>query len=317
MAITDAERKITFHGKGGTLFGIQIVNLLLTIVTLGIYSFWARVKVRKYIWGQLEFEGDRFSFHGTAVEILKGWLKAALFFGIPYILLQQGPQWIGSSPVLIVSGALLSLVLIMFFIPLAVVGSRRYRLSRTAWRGIRFNFRGTWKQYLPIFIGGNILVLLTLGFYSPFYDVRREKFLLSNSYLGNQKFNFDGDGWDLFKSYFLAVILALPTLFFSLFWYHVKRTRYVWSRTTFSTARFHSSITFGGLLKVSVLNLLLVLVTLGFGFSWAEVRMIRYLSDNLILHGPADIEALAQDTQAVTATGEELASFLDLDFDLG
>jgi uncharacterized membrane protein YjgN (DUF898 family) len=317
MAITDAERKFTFHGKGGTLFGIQIVNLLLTIITLGIYSFWARVKVRKYIWGQLEFEGDRFSFHGTAVEILLGWLKAALFFGIPYIAMLKGPQWLGSGPVLIGIGAFLSVILVVIFIPMAVVGSRRYRLSRTAWRGIRFNFRGTWGQYMPIFLGGGILVAITLSLYTPFYEMRREKFLLRNSYLGNQNFNFDGNGWDLFGSYVLSLILALPTLGLSLLWYHVKRTRYVWSRTTFGTARFHSAITFGGLFKVTVLNLLLVLVTLGFGYPWAQVRIIRYLSDNLVLHGPADFEAVAQDAQAVTATGEELASFLDLDFDLG
>ena len=68
--------RLSFHGSGGSLFGIQIVNLFLTLVTLGIYSFWGRVKVRKYMMSQSDFEGDRFAYHGTGKELLIGWLKA-------------------------------------------------------------------------------------------------------------------------------------------------------------------------------------------------------------------------------------------------
>ncbi|HTB33618.1 MAG TPA: DUF898 family protein, partial [bacterium] len=74
----------SYLGDAGTLFGIQVVNLFLTICTLGIYHFWGKTRLRKYLWGQLEFEGDRFSYHGTAQEILRGWVKAALVFGVPY-----------------------------------------------------------------------------------------------------------------------------------------------------------------------------------------------------------------------------------------
>src|SRR6185503_12042874 len=85
----------SFHGSGGDLFGIHFVNLFLTLITLGVYFFWAKVKVRKYLWGQVEVAGDRFSYHGTPQEILLGWLKAFLFFGIPYLLLREGPALAG------------------------------------------------------------------------------------------------------------------------------------------------------------------------------------------------------------------------------
>ncbi len=62
-------RRPSFHGSAGTLFGIQLINLLLTIVTLGIYSFWGKTKVRGYLWSQTEFEGDRFAYHGTGKEV--------------------------------------------------------------------------------------------------------------------------------------------------------------------------------------------------------------------------------------------------------
>jgi uncharacterized membrane protein YjgN (DUF898 family) len=314
---TAKEKKLSFHGKGETLFGIHITNLFFTIITLGIYYFWANVKTRKYLWGQLEFEEDRFSYHGTPQEILRGWFKALLVFGIPYVVLRYGPHLAGASIALIGIGTLLSLVLILVFIPFATVGSRRYRLSRTAWRGIRFSFQESWKSYAPIFFKGHALSLITLSLYAPYYDAKREKFLISNSYIGNRNFDYDGNGDDLFGSHFLSLVLAGPTLFFSLIWYSVKRNRYVWNHTTFGDGRFVCTITFGGQLKIYVLNALQTIFTLGFGLPWAQVRSIRYLLDNLSLNGSPALNSIKQDTQVVNATGEELSTFLNLDFDLG
>lgn len=317
MASAGENRKFVFYGEGGTLFGIHIVNLFLGLITFGIYFFWGRIKIRKYIWGQIDIDGDRLSYHGTAGEIIRGWVKAFLFFGIPYLLLQNGPKLAGMSKTLIGLGALGSLVLLVFFVPLAVVGTRRYRLSRTGWRGIRLSFRETWKAYFPIFLLGGILKLVTLSLYTPFYDARRDKFLISNSYIGNTPFNYDGNGEDLFPSYLLALFLALPTLGFSLVWYHVKKTCYQWDHTTLDGARFSCTQTFGGYFGLLFVNFWLVLLTLGFGFPWAQVRTTRYYLDNLTLNGSIDFGSILQDAQQVDATGEELSSFLDLDFDLG
>ena len=317
MATSSDSRPFKFFGQGGTLFGIHIVNLLLALVTFGIYSFWGRVKIRQYIWGQLEFEGDRFSYHGTGIETFRGWIKAFFIFGIPYIAFQNGPRLAGAGPILIGVGALVSLILIVIFVPMAIVGTRRYRLSRTGWRGIRFSFREHWKSYFPIFLGGGLLKGITLGLYTPFYDAWRDGFLIGNSYVGNQKFKYDGNGGDLFSTFFVAWILVLPTLGISLFWYHVKKTQYMWIHTTLDKARFNNTITFGGMFSLSFVNFFLVLFTLGFGFPWAQTRTINYLSANLTLDGPVDLEAIQQDAQSVNSTGEELSSFLDLDFDLG
>jgi len=76
--------QFSFQGNGGTLFGIQIVNLLLIIITLGIYYFWAKARVRSYTWSQADFNGDRFAYSGTGKEVLIGWIKAAVIFGIPF-----------------------------------------------------------------------------------------------------------------------------------------------------------------------------------------------------------------------------------------
>jgi uncharacterized membrane protein YjgN (DUF898 family) len=200
---------------------------------------------------------------------------------------------------------------------MAIIGTRRYRLSRTAWRGIRFSFRESWKKFAPIFIKGNFLNFITLGLYSPYYDVRRENFLINNTFVGNQNFDFDGKGEDLFKFFLKAWLLFIPTLGISFFWYHVKRSIYVWDHTTLGGTRFQCYMTFGGYVKVGFINTLLVLFTLGFGISWAQVRSVNYLVNNLTLNGPADFDTLQQEAQVVNATGEELGSFLDMDFDLG
>src|SRR6059036_2785480 len=134
-------RKLTFHGSAGTLFGIHTVNILLTLVTLGFYRFWGKVKIRRYILSQTAFEGDRFGYHGTGKELLLGFVKALLFVGLPIAALSWAGQ-LTEDTLIQVGARLLTSSLVMVFIPIATVGARRYRLSRTSWRGIRFSFRG-------------------------------------------------------------------------------------------------------------------------------------------------------------------------------
>ena len=71
-----ARRRLSFHGTGGTLFGIHVVNVLFTVLTLGVYYFWGKTRIRRYLFGQSAFEGDRFAYHGTAQELLLGFAKA-------------------------------------------------------------------------------------------------------------------------------------------------------------------------------------------------------------------------------------------------
>lgn len=86
-----------FHGAGGSLFGIHLVNTLLTLVTLGFYYYWAKVRVRCYLFSQTEFAGDRFSYHGNARELMNGALKATLVFALPYYGLSHVGPFIESS----------------------------------------------------------------------------------------------------------------------------------------------------------------------------------------------------------------------------
>src|SRR6185295_18297795 len=67
--------RLSFHGTGGTLFGIHVVNVLFTVLTLGVYYFWGKTRIRRYLFGASAFEEDRFAYHGTAQELLLGFAK--------------------------------------------------------------------------------------------------------------------------------------------------------------------------------------------------------------------------------------------------
>jgi uncharacterized membrane protein YjgN (DUF898 family) len=310
-------RQLFFHGSGGSLFGIHIVNMFLTVVTLGIYYFWAKVRVRKYLSSESEFEGDRFAYHGTGKELLVGFLKAVLVFGVPLVLLGIIQEFLVRIPALRVVLGLVTYAAVLVLIPFAIVGARRYRLSRTSWREIRFSFRGRALDFIKLFVAGSFLSGITLGLYYPFFDTRRHGFLVSHSYFGNQKFDFDGRGRDLFGSFLVVILLFFPTLGLIWFWYLAKKQRYFWEHTSLATAHFHSTVTGTRLFLLTVGNLLLLVVTLGLGFPWIMVRNVRFAFRYLTLEGPLDLSSIQQEAQAATATGEALAGFLDAGLDLG
>ncbi|MGH7964711.1 MAG: DUF898 family protein [Candidatus Binatia bacterium] len=205
----EQRQRLSFHGSPRSLFGIFIVNVFLTIFTLGLYRFWGKVRVLRYLLSQTEFAEDRFSYHGTGKELLIGFLKIALVFGLPFIglrILQELPSvWV----VIRIVAAVLAVVLGFVFLPLAIVGARRYRLSRTAWRGIRFSFRGRAVDFLKLFVKGTLLTVLTVGLYYPVFATRQYHFLTSHSYFGHRSFHFDGRARDLWGIYGTALLLSL------------------------------------------------------------------------------------------------------------
>jgi uncharacterized membrane protein YjgN (DUF898 family) len=312
----DRSHPLAFYGTGGDLFGIQMVNMLLTIVTLGVYYFWGKVKVRQYILSQTEFEGDRFAYHGTGKELLLGFLKASVLFFIPLILLNIVPDIIGSTVVKIIA-VILTYLLLILFIPYAMVGARRYRLSRTSWRGIRFSLRGKMWEFMKLFMWGSFLTTITLGLYYPIFETRRYGFLISHSYFGNQNFNFKGTGRELFGPYLLALLLVLPTLGLYWFWFLARKQRYFWEHTSFDTLRFRSTVTGRSLLNLVIGNFILIIITLGVAFPWILVRRVRFACDYLVPEGPLALEKIRQEAQAASATGEALGGFMDAGLDFG
>jgi uncharacterized membrane protein YjgN (DUF898 family) len=310
-------RRASFHGSGGSLLGIHTVNVLLILVTLGVYYFWAKTRVRRYLFSQTRFEGDRFAYHGTGKELLLGFLKAFLVFLLPIMVLLFLKDHARVDANIKAVAALLAPLLFFAFTPVAMVGARRYRLSRTSWRGIRFSFRGKAWDFILLFLKGYVLIGLTFGLYYPFYLTERQAFMVSNSYFGNERFEFDGRGRGLLGSFLLAILLTLPTLGLSWIWYLAAKRRFFWDHTRVGPARFRSTVRGGALLALYLINGLLLVLTLGLAWPWVRARNLRFTFRYLTLEGPVNFERIQQEAQVASATGEGLAGFLDTGFDLG
>ena len=309
-----ATRRLTFHGSAGALLGLAVTNVLLILLTLGIYFFWAKARMRRYLLGETELEGDRFAYHGTGRELLLGFTRGLIVIIIPVVLLSVLPAAYGAPPPVRHSLSTLLWLLGLLLMPVAMVGARRYRLSRTSWRGIRFSFRGRLRDFVQLFVVGNVLSSLTLGLYYPIYSTHRQKFMVSNAWFGSQKFDFDGRGRELVWPFARMILLFLPTLGLSWFWFSARRQRYFTDHTRFGPARFHSTIAGGALAWMQISNFVALVLTLGLAWPWTTVRSMRFTNRNLSLVGALDLTAIRQDAQAASATGEALSGLLDADF---
>jgi len=299
----------TFHGEGGTLFGIHLKNLLLTIVTFGIYSFWAKTNVRQYLYSQTAVGGDRFGYHGTGGELIRGWLKA-----MGLVIVGAVIAGIISSVVHPIAGGIVLYGLGIFVLfPIALLGSRRYRLSRTSWRGIRFSFRGELDELVGVFVPGVLLTIVTLGLYYPFFHANVRRYFVSETRFGTGAFSFSGEGRELFGRH-LALYLLLPlTLGIYWFWHAAYRHRYYWSHTGFGGARFSSTLQGGELFGFTFVNTLLLICTLGIAYPWVQVRTQNFFCHRIGVGDLTAFDSALQDAQQSSATGEGIAEAMDMD----
>ena len=317
--VVGATSRLYFNGTAGALFSIFAANLFLSIITAGIYYFWGKTKIRNYIWGETEFNGDRFAYYGTGKELFTGFLRALFFIFLPLGALNSAAVLLGGGGLwLDLSRSITSMAMALIY-PFAMVSAYRYRLSRTSWRGIRFSFRGNLWDFVKLFLANAFFTAITLGFYYPFFATSLHAYLVSHAYFGTEKFSFTGRGRDLLRPYLLALLLTIPTLGLCWFWFLAKKKRYFWGRTTLGETRFHCTLTGKTLAGLYLGNLMILVLTLGFGWPWIKVRKMRRIINNLFFKGPLDMEKIQQEQgpQNSTATGEGLAGFLNADIGLG
>ena len=310
---------LRYLGTGGAILVMGLKHALLTIVTFGIYAFWARNNMRVFHYSHTELGGEPFSYHGTGGELFKGSIKAGLIiFGISFLFALVPSLLLGETQQTVQIMMALALYPVVIGLSLAaVVLARRYRFSRSSWRGIRFSYHGRVGEYIPMVIKGVFLSVITLGFYSPRFANERRAFLVNNTRYGTEPFIYEGTARPLYGEFIKAFLLTIPTLFLSWIWYGAFVQRYQWSQTRVAGARFLCTVTGGGLLSLHVTNLLLVVFTLGIGTPWAIARMHQYAADNLVMRGAPDWAAIHQRAEAAGATGEGLAEGLDIDVGLG
>jgi len=206
--------KMYFDYDGGTFSfaGLVFANLILQILTLGIFRFWARTRERRFLWSHVSLGEDRLEYTGRGLELFLGFLIVmivlipigAIFQGLSLAVGDYGPG------IFIV--AALDIIVLMFLIHLAIYRTRRYRLSRTLWRGIRGTLTGSPVRYALVAMAWLPAVALSLGLAAPFMRVALLNRELNNMHLGDRPFAFDGRARDLFAYWIVPWLTLLAVI---------------------------------------------------------------------------------------------------------
>ena len=187
--------KVRFLGKDAPYWRLLIRGALLLICTLGIYRFWLTTDIRRFLWGNTEIAGDHLEYTGTALELLVGFLIAIailLPINILFFLAALDLGLIGK-----LSGVM-AFTLLALLGQFAIYRARRYRLSRTVYRGVRFYQTGSAWAYAFYAVLWWALIALTFGLAYPWAQKSLERFKMRRTYYGDLPGYFEGSALALF-----------------------------------------------------------------------------------------------------------------------
>jgi uncharacterized membrane protein YjgN (DUF898 family) len=334
-----------FTGAGGEYFVIWIVNIALTLVTLGIYSAWAKVRRLQYFYRNTSLAGAVFEYHGDPKAILKGRIVGVVLFALY--------NFAGNYSVTagIVAFALLAVVL-----PPLLVRSLRFRARNTSWRGLRFGFDGKDAGGYRVYLLWGLLSLASLYLLAPVWMQRIRTWQVNHSRYGATPFccqigmgKFYGIAlkalglilvcWVAAVASILLVasllnvvptgpqngfwlgVLTMAILLFATIpvgaYVHARLQNLVWNHTTLGPHRFESALSARRLAFVMLTNFFAVLLSLGFYQPFAAVRAARCRLEAVTLIAWGSLDELAAGASSeVGAAGQETAEFFDFDIAL-
>ena len=336
-----------FSGQAGEYFGIWFVNLLLSIVTLGIYSAWAKVRTERYFYGNTRLAGSTFEYLASPIAILKGRLIAyAVVIALTLSSYFAVEVYFGL------------LVLVFALMPMAIVLGLAFRARNSAWRGVTFHFdRSPGSGYGP-FLGWPILTLLTGTLVLPVMKKRQHEYVASGHRFGRQPFGFSADIGVYFTPYLVAlglwmalivafiavfavamigrggagsaspaaagmalvgaIVLLYAGMFAMAIFVQVRYANLFWNSTSLGAHRFESSLRVRDMLLIYFTNLVAIVCTIGLAAPWAMIRLARYRAAHFAVITEGSIEEfLAAAEGPRSATGAEIVDALDVGVDFG
>jgi uncharacterized membrane protein YjgN (DUF898 family) len=186
--------QVRFTGDTRAYWRLQLRGALLLAATLGIYRFWLATDVRRFLWANTEVAGEPLEYTGTATELLVGFLIAIAILVPLNLVIAIAALGAGDLGGLV---SILALPLLFFLGQFAIYRARRYRLTRTVYRGVRCHQDGSALRYAVCAVFWWSLVVLTLGLVYPFALSRLERFKLRHTYFGDLQGRFEGSGFRL------------------------------------------------------------------------------------------------------------------------
>ena len=337
-------RDFVFKGNAKEWFGIWIVNLLLSIVTIGIYSAWAKVRTRKYFYGNTFVDGRNFDYHATGGQILKGRLIViAVIFAFQIIL-----------SLLPIIGLFLVFCLLLLF-PWLITRALMFNARVSSFSNVRFDFVGTYGQAALVYLLYPILCAFTLYTTFPILDRTLKRFTINNLRFGTAEFRVDAPliafykaaglaflwlivvfiaasltiGYTMFLSLednpmaFASSVLSFYAVFFigfipAGFIYQALIRNVVYNNTTLTGGHaLRSNVNAVHLFWIVLSNLLVVITTLGLMLPWAQVRMAHYLADHTGIEFVGSLDNfIGTQPEETTALGDAYSDIEGIDVGL-
>ena len=352
MAEPDSRQQLfrfSFTGRAAEYFRIWIISLCLSLVTLGVYSAWGKVRKRRYLYAHMMLDGSGFDYRASPLAILRGRILALLLFGgfslsghfIPVI------QW-------------MFIALLVALSPWIVVAAARFNARNSTYRNIAFAFDGRIRDAAWTFVGGAALSLLTLGLAYPWYRTRRARFIIAHHRYGATPFATDLTAGGFVLAYLFAGLmlvglsaamliggivlaaagagndasgegislagyagvaatyLAYVTVYAYVYAYIRSRTLNLMADATIiGPMRLRGTLRARRLGWLYVSNVVAILATLGLATAWATIRVARYRADNLHARVNAPLESYAGGASPrATATASEVSDLFDVDVSL-
>ncbi len=322
-----------FDGTGFEFFRIWIVNLVLTVLTLGIYSAWAKVRTTHYFWCHTRVGGAAFDYVANPVAILCGRLLVFFVLFMGAIVGTLSPRVEGILGIAILAS-----------LPWAVVRSLIFRARNTVHRGLRFDFSGSFQDAALAFLVLPIVLPFSLGLLYPAVVRAQRQFVVNGSAFGTERFQVDVPvaafyriflraGGSVFATVLLAGLavrglgdplgppLAITVLGVGGVLVYAQTQagvmNLVFGGMRLGSHRFVSRIGRGELFVLYLTNALGLVATLGLFLPWARVRSARLRCSRLWLLPDGDLDSfVAGEVEAVGSVGDELADWLDLDLGL-
>jgi len=330
-----------FTGSTPEYFRIWIVNLFFSVITLGVFSPWAKVRKKKYFYGSTRFDGDTFDYFGNPRSILRGRVIAVGIFILYAVVSELYP-----AARLIFWG----IALVLF--PWVIVRALAFNARNSACRGLRFDFLATTGEAAWIYIGKLAAVVLTLGLALPWFMARQKAFVVSHHAFGTTRFHCELPASKFFGIYFrgglivaafgvpsvmaafamsqvaprielawvstlawiLPLLVAYSGYIVSFAYVQARTTNLLWSNTAAFGMSFESSLKASRLIGLHFGNVVAAACSAGLLIPWAVIRTLRYRLDNFAGMIEDDIVHEASPEMApVGAAGQELGDIFNLD----
>jgi len=198
---------VAFLGREGAYWRLRIKGAALVMLTLGIYRFWLATDVRRYLWSNTEIAGETLEYNGLATELLVGFLLAIavvvpLYTAFAIVALADAVTFLS---------VMLGILFVALLGEFALYRARRYRLTRTVFRGVRFDQPGSAWNYAWRAVAWWATVIVSLGFAYPWAQASLQRFKMRHTCYGDLPGGFEGTGSALFiRGFPIWLVVVLP-----------------------------------------------------------------------------------------------------------